>query len=152
MPRFVGVVFGGLLLLGCSESSGPDSLTYEASTRIVSTSPMKVSTVVTVRNTGTKTVPIDRNICPSWFVAYSTASREGTPLWTNPSPVNFECASWAGPLDLAPRDYWQFEIESLVPTTAPEGLQFLTLHFSLWGDVALPVGQVVVNQGKVSLP
>jgi hypothetical protein len=152
MLRSVGLTFAALLLIGCDDAVGPNSLSYEGITTILSAKPMSIQTTVTARNVSSRTVRIDRNICPTRYTAHASASREDTPLWTYPAPGPIECAAWAGPLDLAPGDYYQFQTQVTLPSTTPDGLQFLTLHFALRDDVALPVGQVTVNQGTVYRP
>ena len=152
MHRLVGWFAAALLVTGCDDAVGPNSLSYEGLTTIVSAKPMTIQTTVTVRNVSSRTVGIDRNICPIRYTAHSTAARADPPVWSFPTPVQLECASWAGPLDLVPGDYYQFETQATIPSAMSDGLWFLTLHFAVRDAVALPVGQVAVSQRTVLKP
>lgn len=72
-------------IAGCSGGAqlitGPDLLTYTATSQVTSNNPMRFSTAVIVTNGTTEaisflpTCPIPRTL------VYSTAARTGTPLW-----------------------------------------------------------------------
>jgi hypothetical protein len=82
----VGIIAAGA---GCGGGAqlitGPDLLTYTATSQVTSNNPMRFSTTVTVTNGTTEAIsfvpacPIPRT------VVYSTAARTGTPLWDSNS-------------------------------------------------------------------
>ena len=85
MSRKVVAVLGLMAFAGCGGGShlisGPDLLTYTATSQVTSNNPMRFSTTVTVTNSTNAEVsfvpacPIPRTL------VYSNANRTGTPIW-----------------------------------------------------------------------
>jgi len=77
----LGIIAGAGCGGGAQLITGPDLLTYTATSQVTSNNPMRFSTTVTVTNGTTEaisflpTCPIPRT------VVYPTAARTGTPLW-----------------------------------------------------------------------
>jgi hypothetical protein len=151
MPRFVGLLFLACTVVGCRDSTGPDGLKYELRTTVVSETPMVIETSIIARNTSDRTIHVDRNTCPSGISIFRTADRTGTAEWSS-NGENVECAAWAGPLDLAPGDFYEFALEGTLPSSIPDGLHFLQLDIFLGRHIRLPGGQIVTGGGSVWLP
>jgi hypothetical protein len=85
MRRKASAILGFIAVAGCGGGAhfitGPDLLTYTATSQVTANNPMRFSTTVTVTNGTTEaisflpTCPIPRT------VVYATAARTGTPLW-----------------------------------------------------------------------
>ena len=73
---------GGALL-----ATGPDLLTYTATSQVTSNNPMRFSTTVTVTNGTTEAISF-LPVCPiPRTLVYSNAARTGTPLWDSNSRI-----------------------------------------------------------------
>jgi len=72
----VGGCGGGAQLI-----TGPDLLTYTATSQVTSNNPMRFSTTVTVTNETSQAISF-QPVCPiPRTVVYSNAARTGTPVW-----------------------------------------------------------------------
>jgi hypothetical protein len=85
MRRKAFAVLGFVAFAGCGGGahliSGPDLLTYAATSQVTSNNPMRFSTTVTVTN-GTNAEISFLPSCPSLrTVVFSNSSRTGTPIW-----------------------------------------------------------------------
>ena len=151
MPRFVGLLVFVSVALGCHDTTAPNELTYELHTSIVSAKPMAIETSIVARNNTDRVIHVDRNICPSSVAIFPTVDRVGTPEWSSMG-ANAECALWAGPLALAPGDFYQFTLGGTVPSTVRDGMHFVLLDIYLGEHVRIPGGQILTLGGTVSLP
>jgi hypothetical protein len=89
MSRKAFAVFGLMAFAGCGGGaqliSGPDLLTYAATSQVTSNNPMRFSTTVTVTNGTTESIsfvtacPIPRTL------VYANANRTGTAIWDSNS-------------------------------------------------------------------
>jgi hypothetical protein len=90
----IGMVFviaacgGGAQLI-----SGPDLLTYTASSQVTTNNPMKFSTTVTVTNNTNESISFTPSCpIPRTFV-FANASRTGTPIWDSNTRAPTPCAA-----------------------------------------------------------
>jgi hypothetical protein len=89
MRRKAFSILGFIAFAGCGGGanliSGPDLLTYSATSQVTSNNPMRFSTTVTVKNGTTESIsfvpacPIPRTL------VYANANRTGTVLWDSNS-------------------------------------------------------------------
>lgn len=85
MRTKASMILGFMAVAGCGGGahliSGPDLLTYSATSQVTSNNPMKFSTTVTVTN-GTSAEVSFVPACPNpRTLVYSNANRTGTPIW-----------------------------------------------------------------------
>jgi hypothetical protein len=78
-------------IAGCAGGSqlvtGPDLLTYTATSQVTSNNPMRFSTTVTVTNGTTEAISF-LPVCPiPRTLVYSNTARTGTPLWDSNSRI-----------------------------------------------------------------
>lgn len=72
---------------GAQLTTGPDLLTYTATSQVTSNNPMSFSATVTVTNGTTESISFVP-VCPiPRTLVYSTAARTGTPLWDSNSRI-----------------------------------------------------------------
>jgi hypothetical protein len=112
---------------------------------------MTIETSILARNNTDKVIHVDRNTCPSGVAIFPTADRTGTPEWSS-NGGNYECATWAGPLDLAPGVYYEFSVGGTLPITVANGIHFVVADIYLGPLRQIPAGQFVTNSGTVSVP
>jgi hypothetical protein len=129
MPRFVGMLFLALAM-GCSNSTGPSSLSFEGKSTVSPTVPMDVRTVVTVRNIGDKTTRINTNTCGQPLRAYTTPERNGAWAWQSYDPAATNCAAIATVATLAPGDYYDFVETGSIPASLPPGVYYLAININ----------------------
>jgi hypothetical protein len=130
MTRFVGILFL-TLAMGCSNSTEPRNLSFEGRSTVSPTQPMDVRTVVTVRNIGDKTTQISTNLCGVPIRAFTTAARDGTPVWQSYNPaLVLVCAANATGVTLAPGDYYDFVATGTIPPSLPSGVYYLAININ----------------------
>jgi hypothetical protein len=137
MARFVGLLLVASLA-ACSSSTGPQQLSFEGKSTVSPTAPMDVQTVVTVRNVGDKTTQINTNICGQPIRAFTTAGRNGTPVWQSYDPAAVLCAGIASSATLAPGDYYDFRLTGTIPSSLRSGVYYLAVNIN---GTLVPAGQ-----------
>jgi hypothetical protein len=116
-----------VLAMACSSSTGTRNLSFEGRSTITSP-PMTVQTVVTVRNVGDNTTQIGTNTCGQPLRAYSTPARTGAWAWQSYDPAAINCAAVATFATLAPGDYYDFHFDGTIPSTLPSGVYYLAVN------------------------
>jgi hypothetical protein len=106
----------------------------------ISTNPRVVEAVATVRNVGSQTAKIIRPICPLRVLAYSTAAREGGPLWKLPGEPCFFVLRTYPPIEIGARDYYEFKARVAIPNELLVRRVFLSIELPTLG--LYPVGQL----------
>jgi hypothetical protein len=148
MSRFVGTIVVSLLLAACRGTTGPEGgiLSYDGSASIKSEAPIVVAGVVTVRNTSSSIVTIERNSCPFELSLHNYVSSNSAPAWRSEPAV---CLGYSSPLDLAPGNSYAFEVQASLPSNLKDGLYYLTVVNSQWnnGDPII-LGNVEIANGK----
>jgi hypothetical protein len=109
---------------------GPSNLSFEGESTVSQTPPMNVQTVVTVRNVGDKTTRINTNICGQPIKAFTTAARDGTPVWQSYDPAAALCAAIATVATLAPGDYYDFVLTGTIPPSLASGVYYLAVNIN----------------------
>jgi hypothetical protein len=123
MKRFVGLLLVGVLG-ACSNSTGPDHLSFVGRSTVAQSDPITVSTVVTVTNTGSSTTQIEVSECGRALEAFATPERTGTPVWKS---VASACDAMARVRKLGPGDYYDYHFSGMLPSTLAPGNYFLAV-------------------------
>lgn len=134
---------------GAQLASGPDLLTYSATSQVTASNPMSFSTTVTVTNGNTESIsyvpacPIPRTL------VYANAAHSGTPLWDSNSRI---------PLILcaAPTTFTLGAGKSVSYTLTATGAEALGAAgtagtYYLLDEVTLDDVSVLVDAGQLSL-
>jgi len=126
-----------MAVVGCSNSTGPQHLSFEGRSTISQTDQIAVATVITVTNTGPTTVQIEVSECPLVLEVFTNPERTGTPAWRQPYQV---CDAMARVRMLGPGDYYDYHVNGTVPLSLPAGIYYLAVET---GYGAVPAGQFV---------
>jgi hypothetical protein len=88
---------------GAQLITGPDLLTYSATSQVTSNNPMRFSTTVTVTNGTTEAISFTTDCGNPRTVVYATAARTGTPTWdSNTREIHCALGSVNAPVTLGP--------------------------------------------------
>jgi hypothetical protein len=146
-------MLGIMAVAGCGGGaqliSGPNVLTYSATSQVTASNPMRFSTTVTVTNGTTESVsfvpacPIPRTL------VYATAAHSGTPIWDSNTRI---------PLILcaAPTTFTLGAGKSVTYTLTPTGAEALGASgtagtYFLLDEVTLDGVSILVDAGQLSL-
>lgn len=121
---------------GASVVTGPDLLTYTATSQVTSANPMRFSTTITVANTTTESISFTPTCPVPRTLVYSTAARTGTPIWdSNTRSPALNCT--ATPVTLAAGKSVSYTLTATgaeaLPTTATPGTYYLVDEVTLGG-------------------
>lgn len=121
---------------GASIVTGPDLLTYTATSQVTSANPMRFSTTVTVANTTTESISFTPTCPVPRTLVYSTASRTGTPIWDSKIRTTFVSCT-PTPVTLTAGKSVTYTLTAtgaeVLPTTATPGTYYLVDEVTLDG-------------------
>jgi hypothetical protein len=149
--RFVGLLLLASAAAACSNPTGPQRLSFEpfnptgpqrlafeARTTVSQATSITVQTVVTVTNTGPTTTQIEVSTCPRSIVAFRMSDRTGAPVWR--SNAGAICDLALRLRELAPGDYFDYNLSGTFPNALPAGTYYLAADL---GYSVVPAGQFI---------
>ena len=122
---------------GASIVTGPDLLTYTATSQVTSANPMRFSTTITAANTTSESISFTPTCPVPRTLVYSTAARTGTPIWDSNTRILAAISCTPTPVTLAPGKSVSYTLTATgaeaLPTTATAGTYYLVDEVTLDG-------------------
>jgi hypothetical protein len=142
MRVFVGLAVLASTIVGCHSSDpfDPRNLSYEATTQVSATKPVKLETTVIARNVSDRIITVNGNHCLIGLKAWREPQREGPPAWD--SRTGGACDLIAIQQTLIPGDYLELQITGTLPTDLPAGRYYLSADVDFLQVVSVPAGQI----------